>query len=932
MRKYILILFLLCASCTKPLGDQDPLDQPSSEAPGEFSIASIQRVELQLLVAWTSSKGAKSYELNYGTTAGTYTESITATKSPIVIQGLTPGTTYYFRMKAINSNGNTLSSAEKSYPFLGAPGEFDILSAVPGNGKVTLIWEPSPEASSYAVMSGTSAGNITNTVSSKALPPYEVGSLTNGTTYYFRIVATNPIGTRDSTNTMSATPTPPPSVPLNLSAVPDSNKCTLAWNAPATGAAPIVYTVRRWTDATNNVVVCDKTPLPGCEDTGRPPGMTEYTVEADNFGGTGPQTSRVACAIGLPGDFQLLTATPADVKVTLTWQPSANATSYTVKYGTSADDISTVASTSATSPYTVNSLLNMVPYYFSVTAVNAVTSKLSSNTLSATPNIPPSVPQNAVVSVPEIGKCTLDWMPPATGAPPLTYTVRRIVNPSVNVVICDNIATRTCSEEGLSGGTYQYTIEAINSVGTGPATSNIACNQAAPAAPSLPAIPAGNIGNKKVTLTWSGGSGANSYSVKYGTTNPPGDVASTSATSPYVVENLNNGTLYYFRIDAVNAYGTAVSTVRSATPASNKPNITVQGPALTVNTAFNAVTFGDTYTRKFIIDDPDVEDTIDCSGNTATSSNIGVIPNGNITLGGSGLNCTIAISSSPGVYGQSGISLNTTDGQAIRTLSLSLQAMPTPTRIYSWRKRGNYSGPALKVRRTSDNNTTDIYFDDHGLVDPYLTTFAGSTGRLVTWYDQGAAGKHAYQPDPARQPTVSLSGGILRITADGIDDSMILPDFPSTTAMTAYTHFTFSSQSSKAALLSFGKKDPTSLEGFELGRTADNKWTVTSALDATTLETTSGPTMSTSSPGQAMILNTGGSAKRNLITSTTTTAIPVTTAGTLTGYVPSTNTDAYLFSGGTSGTTLPIKGYLKELLIFDQELSESEIKALTTQN
>lgn len=928
MRIFILFLFLLCASCTKPLGDENPLEQPSSEAPGEFAIASIQRVELQLLVAWTSSKGAKSYELNYGTTAGTYTETITATKSPLVIQGLTPGTTYYFRMKAINSLGTTLSTAEKSYPFLGAPGEFTILTAIPGNGKVTLAWDLSPEASSYAVMSGPSADNITTTVAAKALPPFEVGSLTNGTTYHFKVVATNPIGSRDSSNTMSATPTPPPSVPLNLTTTPGSGQCTLVWEAPASGAGPIFYTVRRTTGGNPSVVACSNVPTLTCVDSSISNAVHSYTVEATNLAGTSPLSSSVSCAVGMPGDFQLLTATPGNTQVTLTWGNSPLATAYTVKYGTSPGSFTSTASTSATSPYVVSSLTNTVPYYFSVIATNAVGTKTASNSLSATPDVPPSVPLTPTVVVSEIGKCTLNWMPPATGAPPLKYTVRRVVNATTNVVICENISARTCSEEGLSSATYNYTIEAVNAVGTGPKTGNIACTLGTP---GIPTSVTATAGNKKVTLSWVGGSGASSYTVKYGTTTSPTTVASTTATSPFVVENLTNGTLHYFRVESVNAYGSTPAANVSATPTSTQPNITIQGPTLTVNAAFNAVTFGDTYSRKFIIADPDAEDTIDCSGNTATSSNTGVIPNSNITLGGSGLNCSIAIASTPGVYGQTGISLSATDGQAIRTLSVTLQALPTPRRIYSWRRHGNYSGPALTVRRASDNNTTDIYFDAHGMVDPYLTTFLTSTtGYLVTWYDQGSQGKHAYQPNPTRQPIVALSGGVLRITADGTDDAMILPDFPVLSAMTVYTHFTFSTQSTAASLLSFGKKDASALEGFEIGRTSGSVWRLTSALTSSTLETTTGPALSATSPGQAMILNTAGSPKRDLITSSTST--PATVSGSLTGYVPSTNLDAYLFSGGTSGTTLPIKGYIKELLIFDQDLTGAEIKALTSQN
>lgn len=931
MRKVILSLFLLCVSCTKPLGDNDLLNQPSTEPPGAFNIATIQRFDQQLLVSWSSSKGAKSYELKYGTTAGTYTQFLKADKSPAVVTGLTPETTYYFRVTASNDLGTVDSTSEKSYNYMGAPGEFLLTTALAGNGEVILSWDASPEASSYTVMYGTSVGDLSTSAGTTLLTAKTISTLNNNTTYHFSVIAKNSVGQIASSNTLSATPVPPPSAPLNPVTTADTNKCTIAWDAPATGT-PLVYVVRRLTSPTTDVLACSSpAPAQFCEDIGLAPGTYEYTVEATNASGTSPKSSTVSCAVGLPGSFQMLTATPNNGTVALTWNSSNLATAYTVRYGTEIGNISTVASVAANSPYTVTGLTNMVPYFFSVTATNPVGTKLADNTLTATPNVPPTVPTNPVVTVPDIGKCSLEWMPPASGSPPITYTVRRVVNPSVSVVICEGISTRTCFEEGLSGGTYNYTIEAINSVGTGPATGTIPCSLGAPVATSTPAA---TIGNKKVTLTWTGGSGANSFTVKYGTINPPADIASTTATSPFIVENLNNGTLYYFRVDGVNAYGSTPSGVRSGTPISTKPNVTVQGPPITMNNAFVGVTLGDTYTRKFNIADPDPEDTIDCAGNvTATSTNPGVIPHGNITVGGAGLACSLAIASDPGTYGQAGIVLNTTDGSATQTLNISIQALPTPTRIYSWRKRGGYGGPALKVRRISDNNTTDISFDAHGLVDPYLTTFAGSTGRLVTWYDQGSQGKHAYQNDPNRQPIVRLTNGILQIIADGTNDSLIVPDFPTHSPMTVYTHFTYASQGNvHASLLSFGKKEALGLEGFEIGRTDTGYWKVSSADTATTTETTSGPSLASAGPGQALILNTSGPLKRNLITSTTNTATPVTSTGPLTGYVPSTNTDAYLFSGGSDGSLLPINGTLRELLIFNHELSDSDIKALTIQN
>ncbi|WP_374027484.1 fibronectin type III domain-containing protein [Bdellovibrio bacteriovorus] len=906
------------------------MNQPSTEAPGAFNLATIQRFDSQLLVSWSTSKGASSYELKYGTAAGTYTNSIKASKSPVVIEsGLVPGTTYYFRVTASNDIGTVDSTSEKSYPYMGAPGAFELQTVIPGNTEVTLTWDASPEASSYTVMYGTSAGNITTSAGTSLTTAKTITALTNGTTYHFSVTAKNAAGTATSTNTLSATPSPPPSAPLNLTATADSSKCTLTWGAPTTGTAPFLYTVRRITSPTTEVAVCTDTPLLTCEET-IAAGTYEYTVEATNTSGTGTKSSAVSCAVGLPGAFQMLTASPGNGTVALTWEASNLATAYTVRYGTSAGDISTVASAAATSPYTVTGLTNMVPYHFSVTATNAQGSKISTNTLSATPNIPPTVPLTPTVTVPEVGKCTLNWMPPASGAPPITYTVRRIVNPSVNVVICENISTRTCSEEGLSGGTYNYTIEAINSVGTGPATSNIACSLAAPAAATFGAP---TMGNKKATLTWTGGSGANSFTVKYGTTNPPTTVASTSATSPYVIESLTNGTLYNFRVEAVNAYGTTTSTNRTGTPVSNPPTLTWSGQLTTTVAALGSIT-----TRNFTIADPDVEDSVDCASSvTATTSDPAVVPQGNIVVGGSGLNCNISITPAAGSSGFATVSIVVSDGQASSTTNLSVYRLPAAQRIYSWKRYGSYNGPAIRIRRTADNAEADIYFDSNGLVNKvaFDTFRAGATPTLVKWYDQSGNGIDAVQTVAASQPTVSLTtAGILNITTATAAHAFTVPNFPASTINTVYVNFNYTADSVLKELLSYGTHEMGSRTGFHLTKNTGSTgaWLGITARDGNNWETTTGAnSIAANERGIAFTVNTSTLQSHVVVAGATVAATRAT--GTMTAYsAPAGGTPLHVFAGGTAGASNPIRGITKELLIFDQELANDQVKALATQN
>jgi hypothetical protein len=79
---------------------------------------------------------------------------------------------------------------------------------------------------------------------------------------------------------------------------------------------------------------------------------------------------------------------------------------------------------------------------------------------------------------------------------------------------------------------------------------------------------------------------------------------------------------------------------------------------------------------------------------------------------------------------------------------LLLDAYPDSAAAYSLRKlRNNYIGGPIRVRRSSDNEEQDIYFDANGELDTtQLTTFCGAgDGFVETWYDQSGNALDATQ-------------------------------------------------------------------------------------------------------------------------------------------------------------------------------------------
>jgi hypothetical protein len=84
---------------------------------------------------------------------------------------------------------------------------------------------------------------------------------------------------------------------------------------------------------------------------------------------------------------------------------------------------------------------------------------------------------------------------------------------------------------------------------------------------------------------------------------------------------------------------------------------------------------------------------------------------------------------------------------------------------YSLRRIGpsNYFGPAIRVRRDSDNTLRDIGFTSDGQLDTVgLLDFVGVTGSgfVNTWYDQSGNGYNLAQGTTTAQPWIIQSGSI----------------------------------------------------------------------------------------------------------------------------------------------------------------------------
>src|SRR5262249_40726084 len=157
--------------------------------------------------------GATSYNVYRATTSngqGATPYRTGVTGPGFTDTGVTAGTTYFYRVSAVNTAGESARSSEVSAtptaPSLPAPPANPNASA--GPNLVALEWAASAGATSYNVYLGTASGGEGSTPYRTGIPgtSFSDTGLTAGTTYFYQVTAVNGVGESARSAEVSATP------------------------------------------------------------------------------------------------------------------------------------------------------------------------------------------------------------------------------------------------------------------------------------------------------------------------------------------------------------------------------------------------------------------------------------------------------------------------------------------------------------------------------------------------------------------------------------------------------------------------------------------------------------------------------------------------------------------------------------------------------
>ncbi len=490
--------------------------------------------------------GSSVTEVDYSLDGAPFVSTGT-TSSNFSITGLVNGTSYTVSVRGDNAIGAGTASNPASATPLTVPGAPTGVQATSDTASADASWT-TPVSNGGSVVTGytataftTSAGTTTaGTACTTTTLACSVAGLTNNTTYYIGVVATNAAGSSlSSTPLQPVTPIARPAAPSLTTLTPSDSVLSVVFTAGSAGGDPITsyqYSLNAgssWTTAsgTTSPIIID-----GLTD------GTSYTVylravSAAGVGATSTPLTGTPYTYPDPPAASSVTANGEYESAVVAWTapswnggaPISNQTvdgvsdaAYTVTAFDApvAGDQITTCTTSGALTCTLTGLTDGTTYYISIQAGNAAgLSDRSSPRAEVTPSVDPGA-VSAVTAVAGSGQATVSWTAGSSGESAITnYNVWYSSGGSYTEFNRAASTATTATVTGLTNGTaYTFEVYPVNTQGTGPVSSP--SNSVTPEGPSITSsvLPGGEQGvSYEVTPSATGGAGSDTWSVTNGT-------------------------------------------------------------------------------------------------------------------------------------------------------------------------------------------------------------------------------------------------------------------------------------------------------------------------------------------------------------------------------------------------------------------------------
>ncbi len=489
----------------------------------------------------TDDGGSPVTGMDYSLDGGAFVPT-GSTSSTFTIPRLVNGTSYTVSVRADNAIGNGTASAPESATPSTVPDSPTNVVAVSDSASADVSWV-APRSDGGSPITGyvataytsSSGGSVAGTPCTTVTLGCSITGLTNGTTYYVGVVATNSIGSgTDSEPLVPVTPIARPGAPAITALNPGDSYLAVAFTPGSAGGDPITsyqYSLddgNTWIDAsgTTSPIIIDgltdgtsyTVSLRALSDAG--PGATSNTESATPYTYPDSVDSSTIDANGEDGQAVVSWTVPGDGGSSIT---EAEATAFSSLTGGTQEGTCTTAANLTvgdTTSCTIVGLTDETTYYISIQSENpAGWSGRSSPRVAVIPSIDPG-PVSNVIGVSGDTQVPLSWNAGSTGESPIIdYVVEYSSDGGSDWTTDDTGSTVTSTDvTGLTNGTaYTFEVYAVNSEGDGPVGSP--SDPVTPSGPSIssPVLPGGEVGVPyDVTPVVSGGTGPFAWSVTDG--------------------------------------------------------------------------------------------------------------------------------------------------------------------------------------------------------------------------------------------------------------------------------------------------------------------------------------------------------------------------------------------------------------------------------
>jgi len=460
-------------------------------APGVPTNVAVVAGGNQVTITWdapTSGPTPTKYQVS-GTSANPTCKVVLTTSCVITFPANKPtstsGQVVKYKVKAYNGTKAGPNSPQVSALF-GIPTVPTGVVATPGNGSVTISWNPSI-GSKYPVSGYRVTASNGRQCTTVGPPTCTISALTNGQTLSFTVVANNAVG-GSSPSAPAVMAVGAPLAPTGLVATAATASADIAFTAPADNGSSITsYTVTAH-DVSNPGSPSDGFQWTGSGSPIHIPSLAAghdytFTLTASNANGEGPSSapSNQVTIPGLAGAPTGVSAVAGVASASVSFTaPSSDGGSPIGYYIVTAYDQTNPSDPSngtqwagSSSPITKPGLVAGHSYTFTVAAVNGVgIGPDSASSSSVTIPSPPDAP-TAVVATPGVNNASVAFTPGADNGSPIGYfivTAYDQTNPSdpSNGTQWAGGGSPIVKSGLVSGHSYTFTVAAANGVGLSP--------------------------------------------------------------------------------------------------------------------------------------------------------------------------------------------------------------------------------------------------------------------------------------------------------------------------------------------------------------------------------------------------------------------------------------------------------------------------------